>query len=62
MEDTRWKELCEAIIREKDPRKLIMLVEQLNEHLEQREEQLRLRQRQLPSDPERPDKASADFS
>jgi hypothetical protein len=37
MTTDRWKDLCEAIMREPDPRKLMELVEKLNQTLEERE-------------------------
>jgi hypothetical protein len=36
-----WRELSEAAAREQDPEKLLELVEQLNEALERRENELR---------------------
>jgi hypothetical protein len=36
-----WKELCEAIMREPDPQKLLELVEKLNLTLEERENELK---------------------
>jgi hypothetical protein len=36
----RWKELCEAIMREPDPQRLMELVQELNQTLEEREKQL----------------------
>jgi hypothetical protein len=36
-----WRELSEAVAREQDPEKLLELVEQLNEALKKREEELR---------------------
>lgn len=41
MDDTKWRELCQRIMAEKDPDKLWALVEELNRTLEKREEQLR---------------------
>jgi len=41
MRQTNWRELCEAIIEEKDPDRLISLVRQLNQALEERETELR---------------------
>jgi hypothetical protein len=43
MGETRWKELCHAIMRETDPATLNGLVEQLNRALEHRDAQLRRR-------------------
>jgi hypothetical protein len=37
--DDRWRELCEAIVREPDSTRLMELVEKLNRILEQREEE-----------------------
>ena len=39
-----WKELCEAIMKEMDPEKLMDLVDQLNRTLEEREKELRRKQ------------------
>jgi hypothetical protein len=33
--DTPWKHLCEAIMKEQDPQKLLALVDELNRELEQ---------------------------
>jgi hypothetical protein len=41
MEENNWRELCEQIMKENDPQKLMDLVEQLNQALEAREEELR---------------------
>lgn len=41
--DERWKELCEAIVREPDSKRLMELVEKLNRILEEREEQSKRR-------------------
>jgi len=41
MLDNRWKELCEAIMRETDPQKLLALVEELNRTLDEREKELK---------------------
>ena len=41
MSEVRWKELCVAIMQETDPARLVTLVEQLNQALEQRETDLR---------------------
>lgn len=40
-----WRELCEAIMHESDPEKLMDLVNELNRVLEKREEELRRNQR-----------------
>jgi hypothetical protein len=37
--DDQWKELCEAIMREGDSKRLMELVEKLNQTLEEREQQ-----------------------
>ena len=37
MNDTTWRELCEAIMKEQDPNKLLNLVDDLNRELERRE-------------------------
>lgn len=41
MDDQTWKTLCEAIMIENDPERLMSLVEELNKALEDREEELR---------------------
>jgi hypothetical protein len=41
MTTDRWKDLCEAIMREPDPQRLMELVEKLNQTLEERENELR---------------------
>jgi hypothetical protein len=41
MRENNWRELCERIMRETDPEKLISLVEQLNLALDEREQELR---------------------
>ena len=43
MKQSNWRELCEAIIEETDPKKLISLVRQLNQALDEREMELRRR-------------------
>ena len=40
-DDSKWRELCQRIMSEKDPEKLWALVEELNKTLEQREQELR---------------------
>ena len=40
MKETTWQELCEAIMREQEPQKLLMLVNQLNHALDCREHEL----------------------
>jgi len=40
MNDERWKRLCELITVETDPAKLWILVEELNQEFERREQQL----------------------
>jgi len=40
-ENDGWKDLCRAIMVEKDPAKLMRLVEELNQELEARERELR---------------------
>ncbi len=42
MPDITWKKLCEAIMRETDPQKLLALVEELNRTLDQREKELKI--------------------
>jgi len=39
--DTPWKHLCEAIMKEQDPQKLLALVDELNRELEQQTDLLR---------------------
>jgi hypothetical protein len=39
--DHRWRELCQLIMTEKDPQKLLTLVRELNQEFERREKQLR---------------------
>jgi hypothetical protein len=39
--DTPWKHLCEAIMNEQDPQKLLALVDELNRELEQQTNLLR---------------------
>ena len=41
MTDTPWKHLCEAIMKEQDPEKLLALVDELNRELEQQTNLLR---------------------
>jgi hypothetical protein len=41
MDNQTWKSLCEAIMLEKDPQRLMTLVEELNQALEHREQELR---------------------
>ena len=41
--DERWKELCEAIVEEPDSRRLMELVEKLNNVLDERERELKAR-------------------
>jgi len=43
-----WRELCEAIMNESDPEKLMDLVNELNRVLEEREKELRRNQRRDP--------------
>ena len=38
-ENDRWRELCEAIVREPDSKRLMELVQKLNQILEERENQ-----------------------
>jgi len=35
-----WHELCEAIMKERDPKRLLALVEELNRTLQRREREL----------------------
>lgn len=41
MGENNWRTLCEQIMKESDPEKLMELVEQLNQALELREQELR---------------------
>lgn len=41
MSEERWRELCEAIMKETDPGKLLRLVEALNNELGRREGELK---------------------
>ena len=41
MTHTPWKQLCEAIMKEQDPQKLLALVDELNRELEQQTNLLR---------------------
>jgi len=43
MREPTWRELCEAIMKETDPDKLLGLVQSLNQALEARETELRYR-------------------
>lgn len=49
MGENNWTKLCEQIMKESDPDKLTELVEQLNQALEAREEELRNSARGNPS-------------
>jgi hypothetical protein len=46
--DIPWKQLCEAIVKEQDPQKLLALVDELNRELE-REANLLRRGGNIPS-------------
>jgi len=50
----RWKELCDAIMKETDPGRLLRLVEALNSELERRETELK--HAYAPPDPNREQK------
>jgi len=52
MNDTKWRELCEAIMKEQDPNKLLSLVDQLNRELERREEESKYRMHGAVNTPE----------
>jgi hypothetical protein len=39
MNETTWRQLCEAIMQEQDPKKLLNLVDDLNRELELREKE-----------------------
>jgi hypothetical protein len=41
MNDHKWQELCQAIMAESDPHKLLKLVTELNRVLDEREQELR---------------------
>ena len=43
MAENNWRELCELIMKETDPERLLSLVEQLNKTLDLREQELRER-------------------
>jgi hypothetical protein len=43
MSEQEWRALCEQVSKEMDPDKLMSLIKRLNEVLEQREQQLRIR-------------------
>jgi hypothetical protein len=45
MHQRTWQDLCRAIMDEKDPQKLLVLVEELNRALDDREQELRQRRR-----------------
>jgi len=40
MSQPSWQQLCEAILQERDPKKLLALVEELNCALQRREHEL----------------------
>ena len=40
MPQRSWQQLCEAIMRERDPKRLLALVEELNHTLQRREDEL----------------------
>jgi len=52
MDNRTWRELCEAIMKERDPQQLMILVNELNQALELREKQLRLHAADTPPQPE----------
>ena len=52
MDDTKWRELCNAIIKEQDSNKLLNLVDDLNQELVLREEELKSRNHSAVSAPE----------
>jgi hypothetical protein len=39
--DSRWRHLCEQAANEQDPEKLLLLVKEINDILEEREQRLR---------------------
>jgi hypothetical protein len=41
--DERWKELCEAIVDEPDSKRLMELVKKLNQVLDEREKEFKVR-------------------
>jgi hypothetical protein len=41
MQDESWRQLCEAIMKEKDPHRLMQMAAELNIKLEEREIELR---------------------
>jgi hypothetical protein len=50
--DQEWSKLCELVAREKDPRKLSELVDQLLKKLDRRRQELRASDR--PANPTKP--------
>ena len=55
MSGERWRDLCEAIMKEADPGKLLRLVEELNGELARREKELRhVQTPQAATEAERP--------
>lgn len=55
MSEERWRELCEAIMKETDPGRLLHLVEALNNELGRREGELKhARSRPEPNHEEKP--------
>jgi hypothetical protein len=52
MNDTRWRELCDAIMKEQDPNKLLNLVDDLNRELERREKETKYRMHGAMNGPE----------
>jgi hypothetical protein len=49
MDDRKWMSLCETIMKEKNPDKLLALVDELNKTLEEREHSLRWSTRRTPA-------------
>ena len=48
MTEKNWQELCEAIMKEQDPQRLLSLVDELNNALDRREHELRHERSGLP--------------
>lgn len=49
--EDRWRELCHAIVQEGDSKRLMELVEQLNRILEQQEESVVKKNRNVTANP-----------
>lgn len=53
-EEQDWRELCERASRETDPEALLVLIEQINQILERRQEKIRQARAGKPGDTEIP--------